>query len=774
MIFTPLQSDLFGSALDATAETSPAPSAASNRFARVVPELALNKQFDYIVPHELEHKLLLGHRVRVPWGNKTILAYVVDFPAQPQVASCKPIESIVGREPLIPSKLLELARWLADYYCCDLSAALRCILPAAIRAKEDGNKVGLWFRVPEAVQLQKVEETLGKRAPAQLRAWIKAEEKKEGWLSKLCAHTLTTHATWKSLAKRGFILLEERRIERTPWSRSIEESSKPLALNPQQAAALQSICQACNQPNTAAPMLLQGVTGSGKTEIYLQAIEHVLAMGNNALMLVPEIALTPQTLHHFRHRFEGRGFEIAVIHSKLSAGERHDQWHAIRQGRARIVIGARSAVFAPVQKLGLMIVDEEHETSYKQEEAPHYHGRDVAVLRAHLEQAAILLGSATPSVESYAHAKSGKYKLLRLTERVDKSALPAIHIVDMRKEKPRDRAPILISSTLRDAIEKRLAKKEQVILFINRRGFSTLVQCPGCGFVEECPHCSVSLIYHRTNRTLRCHLCHFQKEIPRACPQCQLDNYHHSGVGTQRVEDHVQALFPGKRIHRMDSDSMRGRHAYEETLNRFAKGEIDLLIGTQMIAKGLHFPNVTCVGVAQIDQTLRMPDFRAAERVFQQLVQVAGRAGRGDLAGDVFIQSHTPFHPAIQFARHHDVEGFLEQELAYRRAHDYPPFKRAALVTFKGKSEEKARFCAEQAAKKLQSLVSQDPRLKETDVPLPSPAPIAKIKGLYRYHMFLRTPQIQALSRILRACIIDPEWPDGVQASIVIDPYQLL
>lgn len=771
MTSKPVQSDLFQAVLSETEMQQKGASACSH-FARVVPELALNKEFDYSVPSELEGKLELGHRVRVPWGHKTILAYVVDFPLAPQVASCKPISSIVEREPLIPSQLLKLAHWISDYYCCDLNASLRCVLPAAVRAKEDGHKSGLWFCVPDTVSLSQVEDTIGKRAPAQLRAWIAVKEKKEGWLSKLCAQTLTTSVTWKSLAKRGFILLEEKVIERAPWKDVIEKNSKPLELNPEQAKALEFICTACNQPSST-PMLLQGVTGSGKTEVYLQAIEHVLTSGKNALLLVPEISLTPQTLHHFRHRFEGRGFEIAVIHSQLSAGEKHDQWQAIRKGRARIVIGARSAVFAPIQNLGIIIVDEEHETSYKQEETPYYHGRDVAIMRAHLEKAAILLGSATPSAESYAHAKSGKYNLLRLTERIDKSALPSIHIVDMRKEKSKNNAPKtalpLLSSTLQDAIEKRLVKKEQTILFINRRGFSTLVQCPGCGHVEECPHCSVSLIYHRTNRTLRCHLCHFQKEIPHACPECKLDNYHHSGVGTQRIEDDVQKHFPKAIIHRMDSDSMRGKNAYQQTLKKFAQGEIDLLIGTQMIAKGLHFPNVTCVGVAQIDTTLCMPDFRASERVFQQLVQVAGRAGRGDLAGEVFIQSYTPFHPAIQFARHHDVEGFLEQEIEYRRAHEYPPFKRAALILFKGKSEELTRFCAEQAAKKLRTL-----SLADVDIPEPSPAPIAKIKNMHRYHLFLRTTHIQALSRALRSTILDAEWPEGVQASVIIDPYQLL
>lgn len=736
------------------------------RYVRVVPELALDKVFDYSVPPALQPLLQLGHRLKVPWGKKQISAYAVEFPATPAVESCRDVLEIMGSEPLVPPALLHLGRWMADYYCSDLPTTLKTLLPEAVRSKTDGHQERLWVSVPEHLNPGQVIATL-QRAKSQAAAWNHARGSGGGWLADLCRETNTSQAPWKALADRGFILLRRERQERSPFLK-LDRLSRPLELNPEQNEALVRILREMGQPEPA-PLLLQGVTGSGKTEVYLQALAKLLQKGLNALILVPEISLTPQTVERFRARFEGEKIRVAVLHSNLSSGERHDQWHQIRSGRARIVIGARSAVFAPIQRLGLIIVDEEHEAGYKQEEAPHYHARDIAVLRGRLEKVPVLLGSATPSLESFHNARLGKYRLIRLTRRVDTQELPIIHVVDMRKEKPGKDGLPLFSQRLREAVDGRLDRREQSILYLNRRGFATSVQCPNCGHVEECPHCSVAVTYHRATHRLRCHLCDHYRPVPPKCVECGFEHYKYSGAGTQKIEDAAGRAFPNAVWRRVDSDSMRGKEKFEDTLQEFHDGKIDLLVGTQMIAKGLHFPNVTCVGVISVDGALNMPDFRASERVFQQLVQVAGRAGRGNLAGEVFFQTYQPFHPAIAYARHHDVDGFLEQELEYRREHDYPPFTRAVLVTFRGPSENKTSFCLDQVYKKLSGAKLPGVLLSE-----PVPALIAKLKDHYRFHLFLRGKNLSALTKFLRKEVMDVTWPEGVRASVNVDPYNLL
>lgn len=736
------------------------------RYVRVAPELALHKQFDYAVPEGLRGTIEAGHRLKVPWGNRTILAYALDFPAQPEVAKVREVIGIVGSEPLIPRSLCELGRWMASYYCCETAQALKALLPEAVRRTGTGEKMRLWVTpvagVEEAVTTAKLA-----RAKRQQAAWALVRNTGGGWLAELAAASGTGPEVWRQLEAKGLVTITPEVMDRNPFADRVE-TDRPPVLNPEQEAALKAILAETGEAQPR-PVLLQGVTGSGKTEVYLRAMEQVLSAGRSVLMLVPEIALTPQTIGLFRARFEGRGIRVAVLHSHLSAGERHDQWHQIHRGEARVVIGARSAVFAPLRRPGLIVVDEEHEASYKQEETPHYHARDVAVMRGRLEGVPVVLGSATPSLESVYNARQGKYRLLRLAGRIDARALPVIHVLDLRKERKAVSGPVLLSARLKEAVEGRLRKKEQAILFLNRRGFSTSLQCPSCGHVEECPHCAVPLTYHRTGHDLKCHLCGFSKKLPPECPSCGFTDYRYAGVGTQKIEEAVQREFPGARIQRMDSDSMRGKRAHAEALERFQKGETDLLVGTQMIAKGLHFPNVTCVGVIHVDAALQLPDFRASERVFQQLVQVAGRAGRGRVPGEVYIQTYTPFHPAIQFARHHDVEGFQDQELEYRRAHHYPPFRRAALVTFRGKSEEKVRFCAEQAARAVAKELPP-----ETDEPEAVPAPIARIKDEFRYHLFFKTGRVLELGRVLRKAVLEPVWPEGIRAGVNIDPVSLL
>jgi primosomal protein N' (replication factor Y) len=553
--------------------------------------------------------------------------------------------------------------------------------------------------------------------------------------------------------------------------------------------------------------LLHGVTGSGKTEVYLQAIAHALEQGKGAIVLVPEISLTPQTVERFKARFSSGPLKtlVAVLHSHLSAGERHDEWHKIRQGRAKIVIGARSAIFAPVDPLGLIIVDEEHEHSYKQEEAPRYNARDVAVVRGQMENAVVVLGSATPSMESYFNAQKSKYTLLELPHRADDKKMPFIKVIDMRSAAKKDKGTPIFSPQLKEALTQRIERKEQSILFLNRRGYATSLQCPQCGYVAQCPNCSVSLTYHRAAQKICCHICGHQQAAPNVCPEpkCRDPKIRYSGLGTEKVESTLLKLFPHAVIRRMDSDTLKRKEDYRNILGDFKRGKIDILVGTQMIAKGLHFPNVTLVGIIYADLSLHIPDFRAGERTFQLLTQVAGRAGRGDIEGEVFVQAFTPFHPAIQYARRHDYIGFYEEELEFRQQLKYPPSARAALITIKGRSEDKVKFSAEHLRKELDLIATgtaeksdkrSDENLElglgsETSVATsavnhstpfsdliiagPAPAPLARAETFFRYQIMLRTKQMPRLSKSLAKLVENLKLPEDVSMSVDIDPVNL-
>jgi primosomal protein N' (replication factor Y) len=578
--------------------------------------------------------------------------------------------------------------------------------------------------------------------------------------------TETTQAVWKSLAEKKIIFLGKKQKDRSPFHQDVTPD-QDHNLNAQQQAALDMVLEEMKAERPH-PILLQGVTGSGKTEVYLQALTQVLKQKKTALILVPEISLTPQTVQRFRRRFEHLDVDIAVLHSNLSSGERYDQWHIIAEQKAQVVIGARSAVFAPLKDLGMIVVDEEHDSGYKQEETPHYHARDLAVVRGHLERVPVILGSATPSLESVFNAQEKKYRFAKLTDRAAEIRMPTIHIVDMRQEKFSKNEDFMVSAKLKEAVQQRLIKKEQTILFLNRRGFSTSVQCPKCGYVEKCSHCDIPFTFHRTNKKLCCHLCDEKTNLPQRCPECQYEDFGYFGYGTQKVEDVVAKIFPTARWKRVDSDSMNSKHAYEETMEEFHKGHIDLLLGTQMITKGLHFPNVTCVGVINCDKALNLPDFRASERVFQQLVQVAGRAGRGDIHGDVFVQTYSPFHPAIQFARHHDVDGFQDQEMEFRKAHNYPPFSRMILVSFRGPSEDKVKYCIDMVARHLE-------KIKDiAKIEAPAPAPMAKLRDEYRYQLFIHTHQVLKVNHELRKQVLEVSWPEGIRSTINVDPLNLM
>jgi primosomal protein N' (replication factor Y) len=767
--------------------------------ARVSLEIALRKEFDYLIPPGLTGQVDVGSRVQVPFGPRKVLGCVTALAEESAHTKLKPIIKVIGAQTLVTPKVLKLARWIADYYCCPPEIALKSVLPEVVRKEQSGWRERLFVR---ALSFTGELPKLPKR---QREIWNIIEERREMALQELLELAETTASTIRRLEDRGLVEIANQISERDPYAREQILPTQPLPVNPAQAASLEKIKSAMNasaklnsdaQLSTSPTLssktfLLHGVTGSGKTEVYLQAIAHALEQGKGAIVLVPEISLTPQTVERFKARFSSGTLQtlVAVLHSHLSSGERHDEWHKIRQGRARIVIGARSAIFAPVDPLGLIIVDEEHEHTYKQEESPRYHARDVAIMRGQMECAPVVLGSATPSLETYFNCRKGKYTLLELPERVDDQKMPQVRVVDMRQAARKEKGTPIFSPQLKEAITQRLERGEQTILFLNRRGYSTSLQCPKCGYVCGCPNCSISLTYHRQEQKLSCHICGHSERVPLVCPNesCKNPAIRFSGTGTQKVEETLAKLFPHARTHRMDADTMKRKDDYRKILGDFRAAKIDILVGTQMIAKGLHFPNVTLVGIIFADLALHQPDFRAGERTFQLLTQVAGRAGRGDIEGEVVVQAFTPFHPAIQFARRHDFQGFYEQELEFREQLKYPPFSRVALLTLKGRNEEKVKFSAEHLKKVIESKV-QSPKPKvpagaatldlgpwtlDLVIAGPAPAPLLRAETFYRYQIMLRTQRMSALSRELAKIMQSLSLPEDVMLAVDIDPVDL-
>jgi primosomal protein N' (replication factor Y) (superfamily II helicase) len=739
------------------------------KYVRVIIDRAIQRQLDYSVPETLAERIGIGSRVRVPFRDKSALATVLATLDQSDAKGIRAIEALVGEAPILSGSLLELAKWMSAYYCCPLETVMRSLLPQVIRRAEVGWKKQLVVQLLAKIEPDKI-DNLRKRAPRQaemLEAIAKLE--KPMLAAQLLRNVSSDNQTLRALAKRGLIELREEAVERDPHADEQFIATANLELNPEQAIALTKIAEALAVPETAKPILLHGVTGSGKTEIYLQAIRNALERGKSAIVLVPEISLTPQTVERFKSRFTEIHDVVAVLHSHLSEGERHDEWHKIHSGRARIVIGARSAVFAPLKDLGLIIVDEEHETTYKQEEAPRYHARDVAVVRAKIEKCAVVLGSATPSLESYHNATTAKYELLTLTQRVDHQQMPLMRIVDLRRERRKEKIAPILSERLSQAISDRLEKHEQTILFLNRRGFSTSLLCSNCGEARNCPNCSIALTFHRHMARLSCHLCGHTAAVPKKCPECGKDALIYAGFGTEKVESTVSQFFPKANVKRMDADSMTRKEAYRETLRSFRAGKIDILVGTQMIAKGLHFPNVTLVGIINADLALHMPDFRAGERTFQLLTQVAGRAGRGETQGEVFVQTYTPFSPSIQFARHHDFAGYFQQELEFRERCDFPPFKHAVLITVRSAHEGRAKLSAETLVRRLKESLGSEFMISDA-----TPAPLEKLQGHFRFHILLRGEAIMRLSRLVRETFEKLALPEDVVATVDVDPYQLL
>jgi len=723
---------------------------AKANYIRVIIDRAIHRELDYLVPETLADRVGVGSRVRVPFRDKSTLATVVAALDHSEAEGIRPIEAVIGEAPILSEQLLELARWISAYYCCPIETVMRSLLPQVIRRAEVGWKKQLFVRPARKIDNEEIEK-LRKRAPRQAEL-LEVIAQLEGAMraADLLRHTSLDNQTLRALVRRGLAELHEEAAVRDPHADEQFIATSNLVLNDEQSLALKRITQALDSPEDARPILLHGVTGSGKTEIYLQAIRAALERGRSAIVLVPEISLTPQTVEGFKGRFAEAQDAVAVLHSHLSEGERHDEWHKIHSGRARIAIGPRSAVFAPLKSLGLIVVDEEHENTYKQEEAPRYHARDVAVVRAKIEKCVVVLGSATPSLESYHNATTGKYRLATLTQRVDEKQMPLMRVVDLRQERRKERAIAILSGKLRGAIADRLEKREQTILFLNRRGFSTSLLCTNCGEARNCPNCSVALTFHRHVARLSCHLCGHTAAVPKKCPACGKDALIYAGFGTEKVESTVSQIFPKAAVRRMDADSMTRKEAYRETLRSFRAGKIEILVGTQMIAKGLHFPNVTLVGIINADLALHLPDFRAGERTFQLLTQVAGRAGRGETPGEVFVQTYTPFSPSIQFARHHDFAGYFQQELEFGH-------------------EERAKFSAETLMRRLKESLSPEFILGD-----PMPAPLEKLQGEFRFHILIRGEAIMRLSRLVRETLNKLPFPEDVTVTVDVDPYQLL
>lgn len=738
-----------------------------NRVAKVAIKLNLNRTFDYEIPQELVGRVGVGSHVLVPFRNTQREGFVTELAGQSEFDKLRPIDKLISEDPLITAPIMNLAHWMAEYYMAPLESAVQTVLPGVVRNAKVGFKKMLYVRPTEKAEQPDAINSIRRKSPKQALALDILMTGDRILLRDLALAARTGTPTIRALEKKGFVEIASDTKPRDPLADANFLRSKTHELMEQQKSALQTVCKSIDTHDPSV-VLLHGVTGSGKTEIYLQAIQHCLDKDMGAIVLVPEISLTPQTVERFRSRFEGG---IAVLHSHLSDGERHDEWHRIRSGKAQIVVGARSALFAPVHKLGLIVVDEEHENSYNQSEQPRYNARDVAVMRGHMEKVAVVLGSATPSVESYYNALTGKYRLAEMPHRIDHRNMPHMQIVDMRMENDGEGKHHYLSRVLVDAVKQRIAQGEQTILFLNRRGYSTTLICSKCGYVAECEHCSISMTYHKRQNNLQCHLCGAVRRVPANCPNadCQDPEFRYSGTGTERIEEKVMKIFPKANVVRVDSDTMRRKDAYHRVLGDFRTGKIDILIGTQMIAKGLHFPNVTLVGVVNADVILHMPDFRAAERTFQLLTQVAGRAGRGDIKGEVIVQTRTPGNPAIQAARNAAYQDFCDQEIEFRKQLFMPPCSHLICITVLGEKES----CVAAAIDEMHRLLDRASG-KVFKITPPAAAPIARINAEYRYQMTIRTGAVLSTNSILNPIVSEFCKNKDIRVCVDVDASNLL
>ncbi len=706
-------------------------------YAEVVVELTnrkLDRIFHYTIPGTLKQKVQLGSRVVVPFGNRTVGGVVIGFAEKAEVEVTKEIKAVQENVPPLTSELLKLARWMAEYYICPLSVVLQAILPPI--SQRTGSKIDQAVRLKPGLRAEEVLQQL-KRAPKQAAVIKILADKPVLPVKPLLKKAAASMSNLKALQDKGYIELI------TLEQQKEQKLQQPYELTPEQGRVLVRIKEALRKGQFAAQLLF-GVTGSGKTEVYLQALAINRQLGRQAIVLLPEIALTEQMVGRYRARF---GEEVVAWHSDLTPKERRLAWEKISGGHVSIIVGARSAIFAPFSDLGLIILDEEHENSYRQETNPKYHAREVALKRGELNGALVLLGSATPSIESAYRASTGQFELLTLTERFESRPLPQVHVVDLREELRQGNFSIF-SRTLQQKIQERLNKREQTILFLNRRGFSSFFVCRDCGHTIGCKSCAISLTYHAAARELKCHYCGYRQEVPQACPECGSRRIRGFGIGTERVEQEVRLLFPEAKVGRLDTDISNKKGYRQEILQAFKQSDLDILVGTQMIAKGLDFPGVTLVGVISADLSLNLPDFRAGERTFQLLTQVAGRAGRGSKPGEVVIQTYWPDHEVVLAAQKHDYQEFYQKEILVRKELCYPPFVHLIRVLISGKDEEKVI----QGCQDFAQLVKTK-NAPEVVVLGPAPAPIQKLQDLYRWQIILKGDRLEEMRRNLGNCL---------------------
>jgi primosomal protein N' (replication factor Y) len=712
----------------------------------------LFRSFTYEVDDAQAHRAQRGMRAVVPFRAKKLLGVILG-PGQPRDGvKIKRVLGLPDAKPVIADSLIALGDWMSRYYVVPPGIVLRTMLPVALTGAADPQPTIKTRRVLVNAPLESLMErdTAFARAKQQraVYEYIEAVGGRAA-IESIRDHLHVSDSVIAGLVKRGFASVETETVGRDPFASRASKAAQHLPSVAQQKAIER--LAALGAGETA---LVHGITGSGKTLVYLEFLKKVVhERGQTAIVLVPEIALTPQTVDRFRAVF---GDDVAVLHSALSDGERYDAWLALEQGKRRIAVGARSAIFAPLQRLGAIVIDEEHESTYKQGEAPRYHARDVAAVRAREEGAIVVLGSATPSLESWKNAQDGKYALISLPDRAGGASLPKVEIVDRRaalKQKP-DGQPIepfrvVVGEELEAAIAERLRRKEQTILLLNRRGYASFIQCGACGWVSTCPNCSISLTYHRTTDRLICHYCQHEEALPRNCPRCAGSILRQRGLGTQQVERLLGERYPSARIARMDVDTTSGKWAHTEILDRVGAGDVDILLGTQMIAKGLDFANVTLVGVVDADVGINLPDFRASERCFQLLSQVAGRAGRGPKGGEVLIQTRLPNHHAVKCAVTHDYERFADTEIKGRTQPVYPPFIRLANVVFSGPNENEVARITEEGSEWLRQLIMQR-GIQGMSVIGPAPCPIERIKNRFRWHVLIKSESAGELTRVGR------------------------
>ncbi|MDW4520424.1 primosomal protein N' [Staphylococcus saprophyticus] len=767
-----------------------------------IPSKSVDFTFDYIIPIRLQSMIQIGMRVIVPFGPRTIQGYVMKITDQPDsnidIKKLKEIKEIQDIKPELTEELIQFTEWYNNYFVTKRISMLEVMLPSAIKAKytkvfsiEDTNalpetlagkfdssghyafkaaqqnddltqiapllKQGIVSEVTllsqnvnkkkqraicvvEGFNYDSVLNSLEKsKKQYELYAFLLDEQHRIVLLKEIEAMGYSKSSV-DTLIRKGFVEKYDAVVERDPFETRVFEQDVKQHLTSDQQRAFEAISEKIHA-HEQCTYLLHGVTGSGKTEVYLQTIEEVLNLNRQAMMLVPEIALTPQMVLRFKRRF---GDEVAVLHSGLSKGERYDEWQKIRDGKSRVSVGARSSVFAPFKNLGMIIIDEEHESSYKQEDYPRYHARDIAQWRSEYHQCPLILGSATPSLESFARAEKGVYELLSLPNRVNQQALPEVEIVDMREELNSGNRS-MFSNQLRDAIQQRLDNQEQIVLFLNRRGYASFMLCRDCGHVPQCPNCDISLTYHKSTDQLKCHYCGHQEVPPNQCPNCESEHIRQMGTGTQRVEELLQEAFQEARIIRMDVDTTSRKGAHEKLLNDFGSGKGDILLGTQMIAKGLDFPNITLVGVLNADTMLNLPDFRASERTYQLLTQVAGRAGRHEKEGQVLIQTYNPDHYAIKDVQENDYTAFFQKEMNYRKIGKYPPYFFLINFTIAHKEMKKVM----EASKHIHKILLQ--HLTDKALVLgPSPAALSRINNEYRFQILVKYKREPALHEALK------------------------